>query len=124
MGHGRWFVVFLAVAACAGDAARSAPAGAYELGCFPSNTATAGMVHCIRTDTRNGEVQRVNVLALPTSNGPTASVAGAPGRYQTRCAAASTSTQSDFICVRLDTQTGEMLAINLQKVATIPAAAK
>jgi len=77
-------------------------------------------MHCIRTDTRNGEVLRVDLTKLPSTNGPTATSPGPAGRYQTACEAAASAEQADFYCVRLDTGSGEMMVINLSKVALTP----
>ena len=74
----------------------------------------------MRSDTRTGDVKRVNIDKLPVSNGPTAAAPGRPGRYQLVCDATSTETRSDFYCLRLDTESGEMMLINLLKVSEIP----
>ena len=93
----------------------------FELACKSSNTATAAELFCIRTDTRSGDVVRVKHLSLPTSNGPTGTgAAGRPGLFTTACEPTSTDTRSDLYCIRLNTETGEMLLVNLQKVGVIP----
>jgi hypothetical protein len=113
-------ILALAVAACSKtDVASSAPA--FRLQCRPSGTATAAQVHCIRTDTRSGDIVHVEMFKLPVSQGPTGVPAGAPGRFEVECAAASTDTKSDFYCVRLNTETGEMMLVNLQKIPPFPA---
>jgi hypothetical protein len=94
--------------------------GNFELDCSSSDTATAAQLYCVRTDTRTGDVLRVNYMNLPTSNGPTGETAGVPGRFTTQCAATSTDARSDFYCIRLNTDTGEMLLLNLQKVGSLP----
>ena len=96
----------------------------FELACDSSDTASATTLFCVRTDTRTGDVQRVDHMALPTSSGSTATAASPPGRYTTVCDATSSDTRSDFYCVRLDTQTGEMLLVNLQKIGILPAREK
>jgi hypothetical protein len=100
----------------AGDAA----AYAFELDCAASNTATAAEVHCVRTDTRTGGIQRVNILKLPISSDAVTAAPGPPGRYRTHCASASTTQRSDFYCVRLDGRTGEMQLVNLLKLPELP----
>lgn len=116
----------LAVTLLAG--CKDAPAGDastppnFELDCESSDTATASELFCVRTDTRTGDILRVTYGQLPTSNGPTAAPEGRAGRFTTVCDATSTDTRSDFYCIRLDTDTGEMLLVNLQKVAAFPPA--
>ena len=113
----------LAMAACSAPKA-SAPAGAvapsFELDCASSDTATASQLFCVRTDTRNGDVMRVNYDKLPVSNGPTAAAAAPAGRYTTVCDATSTDARSDFYCVRLNVDSGEMMLVNLTKVGQLP----
>jgi hypothetical protein len=96
----------------------------FHLQCRPSNTASAAEVHCIRTDTGSGEIVKVEIFKLPVSQGATGASVGRMGRFQTECAAASTATKSDFYCVRLDTDTGEMMLINMQKLPPFPTAVK
>jgi hypothetical protein len=97
-----------------------APPPNFTLQCRSASTATSRNVHCIRTDTRSGAVERVALDKIPVSQGPTAVSAAPAGRYQTSCIAAQSDTQADFYCVRINTDSGEMLMINLQKVPTIP----
>ena len=104
-------------ASCAGAAP---PSPSFRLDCAASDTDTAAQVYCVRTDTRSGDVKRVNIYELPVSNGPTASAAGRPGLYQTVCAATSTPQRSDFFCVRLNVDTGDLLLVNLTKVGQLP----
>jgi hypothetical protein len=92
----------------------------FTLSCHSASTATSRQVHCIRTDTRTGDLQRVNLDKLPVSAGPTGAAAAPPGRYQTACATAASAEQADFYCVRLNTESGEMMMINLTKVGTVP----
>jgi hypothetical protein len=129
MSH-RVGLVLLAVLTATGCKQGSSPASAgggvgspnFELDCRSSNTATAAELFCVRTDTRSGDVVRVMHMSLPTSNGPTAlEKPEAAGRFTTVCDATSTDIRSDLYCVRLNTETGEMLLVNLQKVPSIPA---
>ena len=93
----------------------------FELACRASNTATAAELFCIRTDTRNGNIVRVVQNSLPVSNGPTAvNVAEPAGSYTTVCDATSTTTRSDLYCIRMNTRTGDMMLVNLQKIESIP----
>lgn len=114
-------VALVVLAACT-----TSPGGAhsrpnFELACKASNTATAAELFCIRTDTRNGSVVRVLQNSLPLSNGPTAvGVAEPAGSYTTACDATSTTTHSDLYCIRMNTRTGDMMLVNLQKIESIP----
>jgi hypothetical protein len=67
------FALLLAVMACSGSGAPAGnlPAANYELDCAAANTATSAQLHCVRTDTRSGDVVVVDYLKLPVSNGPT-----------------------------------------------------
>jgi hypothetical protein len=110
-------IAVVALTACrdgGGAASRAAPA--FELDCDSSNTATASQLFCVRTDTRNGEILRVNHLKLPTTSGSTAVAAGRPGLFTTVCNSTATNTHSDFYCIRLNTETGDMVLVNLQQV--------
>ena len=63
---------------------------------------------------------RVAVDKLPVSKGPVGVSAGPVGRYETACIAASSDTQSDFYCVRLNTDSGEMLLLDMTKLSVVP----
>jgi hypothetical protein len=117
------WLVCVALLGCAkqsGNASGSSGATNFELDCAASNTATAAQLNCTRTDTRTGDVVVVDYMRLPISNGPTATGASTPGRFTTACAATSTDKQADFYCVRMNTETGELMLINLQKVPVLP----
>lgn len=105
-------------AGCPGPGGGERPA--FELSCHSASTATSRQVHCVRTDTRSGDVLRVDLARLPQSNGPTASGQGPAGRFHTACATAASSEQADFYCVRLNTDTGELLLLNLGKLGQLP----
>ena len=93
----------------------------FELDCVASNTSTAAQLNCVRTDTRTGDVQNVNYMALTVTNGTTAVDSGPPGRFTTACASPATPQRADFYCLRLNTQTGEMVLVNLTTIPQIPA---
>ena len=116
--------LFLALAACSTNGAPASSAASppnFELSCHASNTSTAAELFCIRTDTRTGDVVRVMHNSLPTSNGPTAASTAEPaGTFTTACDATSTTTHSDLYCIRMNTRTGDMMLINLQKVGSVP----
>jgi hypothetical protein len=109
-----------APAALGGGGGGSSGAANFTLSCHSASTASSRAVHCIRTDTRNGDIQRVTLDKLPVSNGVTAGAPGPVGRYSTSCVAASSDNQADFYCVRLNTDSGEMMMVNLTKVPTMP----
>ena len=103
---------------------KSDPLPNFQLICDAANTATSAELQCVRADTRTGDVVRINYLQLPTTNGPTATTAGPAGTYTTACSATSMTTRADFYCLRMNTVTGELMLLNLQKVAVYPDATK
>ncbi len=103
-----------------GGGASVAGDGAFDLAGEGSATDTTGTAYCVRTDTRSGDVVRVDLNSLPVSNGPTGTASGPAGRYKTVCSAVNMAERSDFYCVRLNTESGELLMINLTKVGEIP----
>jgi hypothetical protein len=117
----------LLLASCRGaePARSSGPAGdhAFEISCAGSSTHTSGQAQCIRTDTRTGDIVRVDISRLPVSNGRTEVAAAPVGRYQTACVAVNMAERSDFYCLRLDTESGEIMLVNLLKIPTFPASA-
>jgi hypothetical protein len=116
-------LLLLTIAACNPQQPRSGvdtKARAFELVCTGSATHTSGSIQCVRLDTRTGDVQRVDLSKLPVSFGPTGAAPGAEGLFQLSCAAVNMAERSDFSCVRLNTQSGELLLVNLQKVGQVP----
>jgi hypothetical protein len=103
-----------------GGGGGKAEEAAFALDCQGSATNTSGQVYCVRTDTRSGDVLKVDMSKLPISQGPTGAAAGPAGRYDTQCVAINMAERSDFACVRLNTESGELLLVNLQKVDTLP----
>jgi hypothetical protein len=116
------FALLFFVAACSGSGAPpgSSPPANYELDCAAANTATAAQLHCVRTDTRSGDVVVVEYLKLPVSNGPTGAGTAPAGRFTTACGAPSTEKRADVYCFRMNTDTGELLLVNLQRAGVIP----
>lgn len=104
--------------------AASDPAGSvalpFHLVCDSADTRESSTLFCVRLDTRDGDVRRVDLSKLPQSNGPTRAAAGPAGTYQLVCDSTNTEVQSDFRCVRLHRQTGELLLVRLPKVGVIP----
>jgi len=117
------WIVALALVACQSASPRQGKPN-FELDCDSSDTARASQLFCVRTDTRTGDILRVNHGRLPTSEAHTATRTGPAGRYTTVCEATATDTHSDFYCIRLDTETGDMLLVNLQKIDAIPASVR
>jgi hypothetical protein len=101
-----------------GGAASGAPN--FTLQCYSASTATTRQVHCIRTDTRTGDAVRANIEKLPVTTGSTAVAASPAGRYAVSCATAASAEQADFYCARLNTETGELMMLNMQKVPQVP----
>lgn len=112
-----WLVV---LAACSAHATSGMPVANFELDCASTNTPTAAQLNCVRTDTRTGDVLVIDYMRLPVSNGPTVASAGSAGRFTTSCDATSTEKRADFYCIRLNTETGDLLLVNLQKVSAFP----
>lgn len=75
---------------------------------------------CMRHDTRNGEIKRVKLDHIPVSQGKTRSSVSEAGTYQLECAATSSEKKADVYCVRLNTESGDMLLVALPKVGEIP----
>ncbi len=93
----------------------------FELLCDSSDAKASSMLYCMRHDTRNGDVKRVLWDHLPATQGSTEAAVGPPGRYQLACHATRNEASSDLFCVRVNTETGEMMLINLGKTGTLPA---
>ena len=112
------FAAALALMACdksppaASGTPRPAPRN-FELTCDAAETDKSATLFCTRIDTRNGDVRQVDLNRINQSNGPTASTAGPPGRYQLVCRSADSAAKADYRCVRLDTQSGELLLLKL-----------
>jgi len=98
----------------------AARAPAFQLVCGSSDTKASTSLFCVRMDTRNGDVKRVAWDHIPVSQGPTKAADGPAGRYQLVCDATASETVSDFYCLRLDTESGEMMLVQLPKVGVIP----
>lgn len=113
-------VLLLILVACSGHVASSTSVANYELDCASTNTPTASQLNCVRTDTRTGEILVVDYMKLPVSNGPTAAGTAPAGRFTTSCDSTSTEKRADFYCIRMNTETGELLLVNLQKVSVFP----
>jgi hypothetical protein len=96
---------------------------AFDLSCAGSSTHTSGQAQCVRTDTRTGDIVHVEVSRLPVSNGRTEVAPGPDGRYKTACVAVNMAERSDFSCLRLNTESGEIMLVNLLKVPTFPSSA-
>jgi hypothetical protein len=116
--------LLLVAAACSGSGSGippgSSPPANYELDCAAANTATAAEIHCVRTDTRSGDVVVIDYLKLPVSSGSTATGTAPAGRFTTACTATSMEKRADFYCIRMNTETGELLLVNLQKASVFP----
>lgn len=109
----------LGLAGCAGVPAGNEPPR-YELRCKSTDTADKTVFYCMRHDTRTGDVRRVDVERLPVTRGPTAVAEEAAGTYTLVCHATTTNVLANLYCLRLNTVTGDMVVIDLQKADTIP----
>jgi len=112
--------LLLALTACSDRVASIASPANYELDCASTNTATAAQLNCVRTDTRTGEILVVDYMKLSVSNGPTVTGTAPAGRFTTSCNSTSTEKRADFYCIRMNTDAGDLLLVNLQKVSIFP----
>ena len=103
-----------------GGSSPACPPPNYEFDCASTNTPTAAQLNCVRSDTRTGEILVVDYMRLPVSNGSTTTGAALAGRFTTSCASTATERRADFYCIRMNTETGELLLVNLQKVNVFP----
>ena len=99
---------------------REASSRRFELVCDSSDTRESSTLFCTRIDTRTGDVKRIDISKLSQSNGPTAAAEERDGTYQLVCDSTDTEARSDFRCVRINTETGELLLVGLPKVEVIP----
>jgi hypothetical protein len=111
-------------AACDWGGGSTPPPTNFELACDSADTASQTQLYCIRTDTRNGDVLRVDYNALPVSAGSTAGNQQDAETFTTVCHATSTNTTAELYCIRMNRVTGDMLLINLQQVGSLPASTK
>jgi len=122
-GFGDLMIVALCAGACTSTAAGHADSdrvARYQLVCDSSDTPHQSSLFCLRNDTQTGDVKRVAIAEIPVSQGPTAAAPAPSGTYELVCHATRTEDASDLYCVRLHTQTGEMLLVALPKVGIIP----
>ena len=61
-----------------------------------------------------------NLEKLPVLAGSTGAAASPAGRFQVSCVSAASAEQADFYCVRLNTESGEMMMLNMTKVPQVP----
>lgn len=92
----------------------------YTLSCDSADTELQATPYCVRTDTRNGDIVRVNIDQLTISRGSTKAMSEAEGTYQTECVASNTPTRADFRCLRLHRGTGEIILVRLSEVPVVP----
>lgn len=123
------FAILLAATACnkpsPSSAERQVPTNGqlvprYELICDSSDTKSKSSLFCMRHDTQTGDVKRVAIDHIPVSQGSTGTTRGPNGSYSLVCHATRTENTSNLYCVRINTQTGEMLIVALPKVGVLP----
>jgi len=103
-----------------GKPAAPTKAGNFQLLCGSSDTPEESTLYCVRLDTRTGDVKRILWDHIPVSQGSTKASGGPAGSYQLTCHSTHSSNASDFYCLRLNTDNGEMMLINLNKVGSLP----
>lgn len=101
-------------------ATAGAPAPRYQLHCDSADTTERSSVFCVRADTRNGDTHVVDLDKLPITNGASRATDERDGTYQTVCDSTVTPTKSDFHCLRLHTQTGEIVVLRLSELPRWP----
>lgn len=106
------------LAACSQAAPQNAPA--FVLRCESLDTPSESTLQCVRVDTRDGDVRVVDLDEVPITSGTSRSLAEAAGTYQLECDATTTSQRSDLFCVRLHTQTGEVVLLKLSELPRWP----
>lgn len=92
----------------------------YDMSCDSTQTNRQATLFCVRIDTRNGETHLLRLAKLPSTNGPTKTREKKSGSYKLVCRATSTPAKSDFSCIRLDRESGEVMVISLPKIPTLP----
>ncbi len=115
-------ILSLAVFACGCNSAspNAAMAPAFALACASTDTPTESTFHCVRTDTRNGDVRLIDLDRVPITSGSSRAGDEESGTYQTFCDATTTSQTSDLRCVRLHTRTGEVVVLALAELPRWP----
>ncbi len=100
--------------------AHELPPANFQLVCESVDTHTQSIEFCLRIDTRNGNIVRVDATKIPRSNGPTKTADRAAGTYQLVCDATNTATKSDLSCLRINRVTGDLLLVTLPKIPQFP----
>lgn len=92
----------------------------YQLVCDATSTPRDTDLHCVRHDTRTGEVKRVAIPSLKVAKVDGPGPEDKAGTYQLACRSTSSNTRSDFFCFRLHTMTGELALVPLQSTGVVP----
>jgi hypothetical protein len=114
--------VALAVAAmgCADRGASGGAAPRFQLHCDSVDTSEQSKLFCVRADSRNGDIDIVDLDKLPITSGASRAAEERDGTYQTVCDSTVTPTQSDFHCLRLHTGSGEIVVLRLGELPRWP----
>jgi hypothetical protein len=118
------FACAMAVAGCRKDESAAETGGAtglrYDLVCDSSDTDKQSSLVCVRIDSANGDIKLLKNEKLPVLDGPTGAKEKPPGTYKVVCDSTDTPQHSEFHCLRIDRETGEVMVVRLPKMGTIP----
>lgn len=96
------------------------PAPRFQLACDSADTSQASTLFCVRLDTRNGDALVIDLDKLPVTSGPSRATDEVDGTYVMACDSTVTPQHSDFRCLRLHTQTGEIVMLRLSELPHWP----
>lgn len=120
-------VLLGALALLVGSVGCTLPTGAssareprYQLACDSSDTTQTSTLFCVRLDTSNGDVKRVDLSKVRTTAGSTMGPDQGTGAFQLVCDATDTAAQSEFHCIRLDRASGDVVVVALPKIEAFP----
>ena len=113
-------LLILLACGCNPSQPNAAGAPAFALACASTDTPVESTLHCVRTDTRNGDVRLIDLDRVPITSGSSRAGEEESGTYQTVCDATTTSQTSDLRCVRLHTRTGEVVVLALAELPRWP----
>lgn len=96
------------------------PAPRYQLSCDSMRHSGGGKLLCVRINTSTGDAKLVDVDRVPASGPHTAGDAMGSGAYQLVCATSAAEKGESFSCLRMNAETGELVALALKHLPQIP----
>lgn len=115
---GRLVAIALWLSACSQVA--PSPSPPFALRCESLDSPNESTLQCVRLDTRDGDVRVIDLDKVPITSGTSRGAAELPGTYHLECDATTTAQRSDLFCVRLHTQTGEVVLLKLSELPRWP----